>query len=247
MIYLHKILPVFLSPIFVVLALSVIGLVTRRRAFVIASVCLLYLASMPIVSESLFKRVEQTSERSLPSEVPEADAIVALSAGMGWAKTKTGYVAQWPTPSRFLGGFDLFMAGKAPLLVFTGGKMPWQGGDETEGEVLKRYAQLMQVPADKILVTDKASNTEQEALGAQRLLHPSSKKIILVTSAFHMPRAQKIFEHLGFSVIPFPVDIRVEGDTLTLMSFLPDPRALYATHTALHEMLGRLYYQLKYP
>ena len=62
-----------------------------------------------------------------------------------------------------------------------------------------------------------------------------------------MPRAQKIFEHLGFSVIPFPVDIRVEGDTLTLMSFLPDPRALNATHTALHEMLGRLYYQLKYP
>ena len=246
MIYLHKILPVFLSPIFIVLVLSVIGLVTRRRALVIASVCLLYLASMPIVSEALFKRVELTAERVSPNEVPEADAIIALSAGMGWVKTKTGFVERWPTPSRFLGGFDLFMAGKAPLLVFTGGKMPWQGGDETEGEVLKRYAQLMQVPADKILVTDKAENTEQEALGAQRLLQPDSKRIILVTSAFHMERAKKIFESLDFSVSPFPVDSRVEGDALTLMSFLPDPRALYKTHTALHEMLGRLYYQLKY-
>lgn len=246
MIYLHKVLVVFVSPIFIVLALSVIGLVTRRRALVIVSASLLYLASTPIVSEALFKYVEQSSELLLPSEAPEVDAIVALSAGMGWAKTSTGLVAQWPTPSRFLGGVDLFKAGKAPLLVFTGGKMPWQTGNETEGEVLKRYAQLMQVPADKIFVTDKAENTEQEAQGVQRLLQPNSKRIILVTSAFHMQRAQKIFEHLGFNVFPYPVDSRVEGDALTLMSFLPNPRALQATHTALHETLGRLYYQLKY-
>ncbi len=246
MIYLHKILPVFLSPIFIVLALAVIGVIMRRRSFVVASVCLLYLASTPLVSEMIFKQVEQASERLSPTEVPAADAIVALSAGMGWVKTKNGYVAEWPTPSRFLGGVELFMAGKAPLLVFTGGKMPWQAGDETEGQVLKRYAQLMQVPGDKILVTQQAENTEQEALGAKRLLDPNHKNIILVTSAFHMQRAKQLFERAGFAVFPYPVNIRVEGDALTAMSFLPDPRALYATHSALHEVMGRLYYQLKH-
>ena len=246
MIYLHKILPVFLSPIFIVLALAVIGVIMRRRSFVVASVCLLYLASTPLVSEMIFKQVEQAAERLSPTEVPAADAIVALSAGMGWVKTKNGYVAEWPTPSRFLGGVELFMAGKAPLLVFTGGKMPWQAGDETEGQVLKRYAQLMQVPGDKILVTQQAENTEQEALGAKRLLDPNHKNIILVTSAFHMQRAKQLFERAGFAVFPYPVNIRVEGDALTVMSFLPDPRALYATHSALHEVMGRLYYQLKH-
>ena len=246
MIYLHKILPVFLSPIFIVLALAVIGVIMRRRSFVVASVCLLYLASTPLVSEMIFKQVEQAAERLSPTEVPAADAIVALSAGMGWVKTKNGYVAEWPTPSRFLGGVELFMAGKAPLLVFTGGKMPWQAGDETEGQVLKRYAQLMQVPGDKILVTQQAENTEQEALGAKRLLDPNHKNIILVTSAFHMQRAKQLFERAGFAVFPYPVTIRVEGDALTVMSFLPDPRALYATHSALHEVMGRLYYQLKH-
>ena len=59
MIYLHKILPVFLSPIFIVLALAVIGVIMRRRSFVVASVCLLYLASTPLVSEMIFKQVEQ--------------------------------------------------------------------------------------------------------------------------------------------------------------------------------------------
>jgi uncharacterized SAM-binding protein YcdF (DUF218 family) len=130
-------------------------------------------------------------------------------------------------------------------MVFTGGKMPWQGGDETEGQVLKCYAQLMQVSADQILVTEKAENTEQEALGAQRLLQPQRKKIILVTSAFHMQRAQKTFEHAGFSVFPYPVDLRVEGDSLTVMSFLPSPQALLTTHNALREIMGRLYYQLR--
>ena len=246
MIYLHKILPVFLSPIFIVLTLSLVGVIARRRALVIVSVGLLYLTSTPIVSDALFRRVEQAADRLSPSEAPESDAIVALSAGMGWVKTKNGFVAEWPLPSRFWGGLELFKASKAPLLVFTGGKMPWQGGDETEGQVLKRYAQMMQVPADKILVTEKAENTEQEALGAQRLLQPQHAKIILVTSAFHMQRAKKIFEHMGFSVFPYPVDFRVEGGALTVMSFLPDPRALFVTHNALRELMGRLYYQLRH-
>jgi uncharacterized SAM-binding protein YcdF (DUF218 family) len=124
--------------------------------------------------------------------------------------------------------------------------MPWQGGDETEGQVLKRYAQLMQVPNDQILVTQQAENTEQEALGAKRLLEPNQKNIILVTSAFHMRRAKQLFEQEGFVVFPYPVNFRVEGDALTLMSFLPDPRALYNTHSGLHEIMGRLYYQLKH-
>jgi uncharacterized SAM-binding protein YcdF (DUF218 family) len=246
MIYIHKVLPIFLSPIFVVLALAVFGVITRRRIWVIAAVGLLYMASMPLVAERLFSRVEQGAERLLPSEVPAADAIVALSAGMGWVKTKNGFVAEWPTPSRFLGGVELFVAGRAPILVFTGGKLPWQQGDETEGEVLRRYAERMQIPARQILVTERAENTEQEAQGARKLFAGDQKKIILVTSAFHMKRARQIFERQGFEVIPYPVNIRVAAEHLTVLSFLPDPRALNATHTALHELLGRLYYQLKH-
>ena len=250
MIYLHKILPVFLSPILIVLALLVIGAVTRRRVWIVGGFFLLYVASTPLVSEVFFKRIENNFERLTPTEIANADAIVELSAGMGWVKTKQGYIAEWPTPSRFLAGIDLFEAGKAPLLVFTGGKLPWQRGDETEGDVLKRYAERMQVPADKVLVSSKAANTEQEALGVKDLLDPldgnKAKTIILVTAAFHMPRAQRLFENVGFNVLPYPVNFRVEAEDLTVMSFLPDVRSLQATHTAIHEMLGRLYYRVKH-
>jgi uncharacterized SAM-binding protein YcdF (DUF218 family) len=245
MIYLHKALPVLLSPIFIVLVLLGIGVVCRRRAWVLSGMCLLYVASTPLVSDALFRKIEQRVARLTPADAPQADAIVALSAGMGWVKTKTGFVAEWPTPGRFFGGIDLFQAGKAPLLVFTGGKLPWQQGDETEGEVLKKYAERMQVPSNSLLVTERVENTEQEALAAKKLLQPAVRKIILVTSAFHMPRAQHLFEQAGFEVFPYSVNIRIEAESITPMSFLPDPQSLSATGTALRELLGRLYYQLK--
>lgn len=245
MIYLHKILPVFLSPLVLVLALLAVAVWTRRRAWIIVAMVLLYLMSTPLISEALFQRVEEKAHRLSPSDVPAADAIVALSAGMAWVKTTKGYVAEWPTPGRFWGGIELLNAGRAPILVFTGGKLPWQRGDETEGEVLKRHAELVQIPPEQIFVSEKAENTEQEARGVRNLLAPTQNKIILVTSAFHMRRAKNIFEQLGFEVFPYPVNIRTLAEDITVMSFLPDPRALYATHTALHELLGRLYYQIK--
>jgi uncharacterized SAM-binding protein YcdF (DUF218 family) len=61
-----------------------------------------------------------------------------------------------------------------------------------------------------------------------------------------MQRARQLFERAGFVVFAYPVNIRVDGDALTLMSFLPGPGALNATHSALHEVMGRLYYQLKH-
>ena len=249
MIYLHKIVPVFLSPIFIVLVLLIIGMATRRRSFVLVGACLLYLSSVPIVSDVLRPKADQTIQRLTPSDVATADAVVVLSMGMSWVNTKGGFIAQWPLPNRFFGGIEVFKEGKAALLVFTGGKLPWQGGDETEGQVLTRYAQLMQVPVDKILVTEKVENTEQEAIGVRKLLMPSKKQIILVTSAFHMRRAKQIFEHEGFSVQPYPVDFGVldtHRPDVTLRRFLPDPGALSAIHRAQHELLGRLYHYVKH-
>ncbi len=80
----------------------------------------------------------------------------------------------------------------------------------------------------------------------RKLLAIEQKTIILVTSAFHMRRARQIFEREGFDVLPYPVNTRVAAEQLTPMSFLPNPAALTATHTALRELLGRLYYQLKH-
>jgi len=68
---------------------------------------------------------------------------------------------------------------------------------------------------------------------------------LLVTSAFHMPRARRLFEHAGLGVTPFPVDFRLSaGGSLSVMDFLPGAEALGQTQAALRELYGRLFYRV---
>jgi len=139
----------------------------------------------------------------------------------------------------------LLKADKAPKLIFTGGKLPWQLGQETEGDVLKRFAVIAQVPEEQILVTGKVQNTADEAHAVAQVLEPSKIRIILVTSAFHMNRAKALFDKQGFEVFSYPVDFKIGGGVDWGTVFLPNPNALVSTDFCFRELLGRLYYRVR--
>ncbi len=71
-----------------------------------------------------------------------------------------------------------------------------------------------------------------------------STKVLLVTSAYHMPRAQRLFERAGLTVIAYPVDFQGEATrNLSVMDFVPSARAFKATEMASRETIGRAYYE----
>ena len=149
---------------------------------------------------------------------------------------------EWGDPDRFFGGMALFKAGKAQRLIFTGGKMPCDKAKKTEGEVLKEYAISNGIPSEKIFVTKDVENTADEAVAVKELISPS-KKIILVTSAYHMYRAKKLFEKQGFIVIPFKVDYKLERNKeINILEFLPSAEYLKITEIGFRELVGRFYY-----
>lgn len=248
MIYLHKILPLLISPIVVVLALMLVGLFKKRFVFIAIAAVLLYVGSMPIVSDALFRQIESNEVKLTPQDAPQADAIVVLGGMLSWVPSKQGLVTEWGDPDRFFAGVELMMAGRAPTLIFTGSKFPWDLGLEAEGHVLKRYAQRMNIPVEKIWVTADVQNTEQEAREVGKLLNPSNgerKKIILVTSAFHMKRAEMLFAKTGLEIFAYTVDFKASYTALTPMSFLPSVSALATTDAAIREALGIVFYKLK--
>jgi uncharacterized SAM-binding protein YcdF (DUF218 family) len=102
------------------------------------------------------------------------------------------------------------------------------------------------VPKKDILLTENVENTDQEAKAIKKLLLLDNPKIILVTSAFHMPRAQLVFEAAGINVIPFPVDFIIGAQKITFMNFIPSAGSFAATSFFVREMIGRTYYNLKY-
>jgi uncharacterized SAM-binding protein YcdF (DUF218 family) len=113
------------------------------------------------------------------------------------------------------------------------------------GDVLIARARDFGVPASALSTTDKASNTEQEAEGVAQLLgvgkSPTTPHILLVTSAYHMSRAEMLFRRAGLEVIPFPVDFQTKLG-LTPRSFIPSGGTLQQTDTALKEIYSRVYY-----
>ena len=115
-------------------------------------------------------------------------------------------MSEWHDPDRFLAGLDLFRAGKAPRLLFTGGCSPFRPGQRPEGQHYIKEAALLGVPATAMASTPPVLNTADEALAIRRLLPARQSRVLLVTSAFQMRRAQRLFERQGMQVLPFPVD-----------------------------------------
>jgi uncharacterized SAM-binding protein YcdF (DUF218 family) len=245
MIYLHKILPLLLMPIMVVILLIVIGLYKKRNSFIYLAIALLYTLSTPIFSDAFFKLVEGDQSRKSIASIEQADAIVVLSGMLEINEVGDSTYIEWGDPDRFFGGIALFKAVKAKKLVFTGGKMPWDNAKKTEGEVLKEYAISNGIPSEKIFVTKEVENTADESVAVKELISPS-KRIILVTSAYHMYRARRLFEKQGLIVIPYRVDFKsLTTDSLTFMDYLPNAESLAKTELGLRELMGRLFYWLK--
>lgn len=253
-IYLHKILPVFLLPLGITLLLVLVGLLRRRRAIIWIGLAVLWLCSTPLVSDFMARFVEGWAERSLAVDAVSADAIVVLSGGRVVAPGVAG-VSEWMDADRFYGGLELFQASKAPLLIFTGGWVPWEPKAKTEGEILIEYAKALGLPAKSMVTTGAVVNTAEEAQAVAAFLKQrhaigavqgGRPHILLVTSAFHMSRAQYLFTHAGLEVTPFPVDFQVPaGGELGVIDFLPSASALAQTETAWREMYGRFYYSIR--
>ena len=244
MIYLHKILPLFLMPIMVVILLIVIGLYKKRNSFIYFAIALLYLVSTPIFSNAFFKLVEGDQYRKSIPSIERTDVIVVLSGMLSLHEMDGEEYVEWGDPDRFFAGIALMKAGKATNLIFTGAKMPWGKSSRTEGEVLTDYAAEYGIPYDHIFVSSLVANTADEAVAVRKM--SLGNQIILVTSAFHMQRAQRLFEKEGLEVVPYPVDFKsLSTDSITFMDYLPNGQSLAKTEIGIRELIGRLYYYIK--
>jgi len=246
MIYLHKILPTFFLPIMLVIIVILIGLIKNKKKLIYLAILVLYIISTPIFSSNFFKLVEGSEYRKTIRAIDSADAIVVLSGMLRINEEGDSTYIEWGDPDRFFGGVALFKAGKAQKLVFTGGKMPWDKAKKTEGEVLKEYAISNSIPSEKIYVTKDVESTADEAVAVKELISPS-KRIILVTSAFHMYRAKRLFEKQGFIVNPYKVDYKSSNNKdVTILDFLSSAACLEKTETGIREIIGRLLYLIFY-
>lgn len=248
MFFLSKFLPLFFLPLGFSLILIAVGLAKGRRRLAWAGVFVLFASSNPLVGHVLIRSVEGWAERRAMVDVPVADAVVVLSEGRTLAPGPDR-VSESNDANRFSAGTELALAGKAPLLVFTGAAIGSAPGGPSEGDVLSVQARALGVPADRIAVTPSVLNTADEAREVAKLLRTrqvQGARIVLVTSAFHMRRARQVFQQEGLTVEPFPVSFSSSGPgSFSVFWFMPSVNALSKTQTALRELYGRAFYAIR--
>jgi uncharacterized SAM-binding protein YcdF (DUF218 family) len=246
MIYFHKILPLIFSPLMLTIVLIIFGVIINSKKISFIGIYILIICSLPIVSDKLIAYLESDYQLRKPSNIISTDAIVVLSGMIRTINSEDGLDYEFSEASdRIFAGINLFKEKKAPKLILTRGKLPWSVGIP-EGEYLKDIVIKNGISENNILLTENVENTDQEAKAIKKLLSIDKPKVILVTSAFHMPRARIVFEAAGINVVPFAVDFQKELSKRTFMSFMPSAKSFYDTSFFVREMIGRVYHNIKY-
>jgi uncharacterized SAM-binding protein YcdF (DUF218 family) len=241
LIYLHKILPFFVSPLGIIFIFLFASFFFKRKFFVFLAFLVLIVSTNPLVGNYLMKRLEHPYHPIPISSIKENDAIVVLSGMVRKVGNDKHSTFEFKDPDRFFAGIDLIKQSKSDKLIFTAGQLPWTVNGLPEGYILKEKSISLGVPGE-IIVTDKVKNTYEESIAVTKLI-PNNSSIILVTSAFHMDRSKYLFEKQGFEVTPYPVDFKTYIQKQTIMSFLPKLEALNQTSRFIRENIGRFYYK----
>ena len=207
----------------------------RAAGLLAALACALYLLSIGAVADRLMGTLERTY--GVPAEA-QGDVIVMLGGG-AIADVQdvdgVGMLAQSPS-SRLLTMLRLHRRYNLPILL-SGGQVFSDTG--SEAEIARRVLLSLGVPDEMIYVETRSLTTGQNArYSAEILRREGFTQPILVTSAFHLPRAVLYFEREGFAVTPYPADFMVSGNPqLYLIKFAPNVNALYTNTYFLQEKL----------
>ena len=164
---------------------------------------------------------------------PEADAIVLLGGSMGVEPNLSPYAEMWTSADRVWQAARLYKAGKATKIVATG-----NGAVDSTLGLLRDFG----VAEDDISFLD-ARNTEEEARG---MAGKEYSKILLVTSAWHMKRAELMFKKYTpkIEVVCAPADFENLMRVMNGISLVPDVGVFAQNSVSFHEWIGYWGYRL---
>jgi uncharacterized SAM-binding protein YcdF (DUF218 family) len=217
--------------------------IRATQVTLLLAVIWLYVCSTALFADFLMGTLEQDFRPRAMSVMGEADAIVVLGGAIR-GDTHMGTLPDLNQQAdRLVYAVALYKAGKAPLIVLSGGS---HGDARPEAQLMRETLVVMGVPTRDMLLEGASRDTHDNALYTAVVLNGKGvRRILLVTSAFHMRRAAALFEAQGFEVVPTPTDYQRLVATPVLPRWLPTVDDLARTTIALREYAGYWVYRYK--
>ena len=258
-LFLSKALPLFIYPLGLACLLIISAIFLSRnlrlqRGILVLSLSLLWLCSTRWVAMGLLRSLEW--QYLPPEEIPNVEVLVLLGGGTLPAEEPRTLVEVNSAGDRVIYAAWLYKQGKTEKILVSGGLLDWTLSDATPADDMAFLLEMLAVSPEALWLENKSRNTYENAYYSAQILRENGiNKILLVTSASHMPRSVKLFEAQGLQVIPFPTDFNVtekswqeltQPDFRTqILNLLPNAGYLSKTTLALKEYIGIMVYSLR--
>ena len=218
------------------------------RGLIFLSIAFFWLLSTEPVRDMLLNPLEQAYAPLQIDQLPDREklAIVLLGGGVyekapefsgidslsGYGLMRTLYAAE--------------IANRTGLDVYTSGGAVLSQNNEPSGVVMQQWLKRFGVAESAIHVEADAATTWENAANIKALLAEKDiATVLLVTTAWHMPRSVWSFQQQGLKVIAAPCDYQVKRSPYDLRSYLPHWSVFSGSCDALHEYLGSFWYRIK--
>lgn len=243
-----KILSAFILPIPIALLFLLVGFILilfckskhSGEIFLFLGVLILIVFSTPFIPGVMLRHLE--TQYPPMNEIPKnVDDIVVLGAGNGgYSKYPPNNRLSAASLSRLIEGIRIQKMLPQSRLVLSGGRV---FGSPPDSDAMNNVASMLGVDPNRIRIESGSQDTYEEALHLRKMIgrHP----FILVTSAYHMPRAMRLFQHQGMHPIAAPTELLLGRKRYTIKQYFPNATNIMYSDIAIHEFLGSLWSKLQ--
>lgn len=239
---------IFPPSIFIIILLAALILIRRHRGkavlFIAADIMLIYILSIEPVKNMILAPLESFAPPVTAEAAKGADLIVILGGGTVENSPEEGENGSLTGDSFKRALYGLYIAEQYRLpVLYSGGKL-FDAQGKGEAEIAMKLLSKYNRSGIKLMKETMSRTTYENALYVKERFNP--RRVILVTSAYHMKRSLYIFGRAGIECVPAPTDYKIDSLDYNVTSFIPKSYEMDCIFKGLKEYTGLLFYTLKY-
>ena len=232
------------------LVLEAASLARRRRwqgaIYLGVLIVIIWVIGATPVPARLLASLERPYARSAQGEIPTCDAVFMLGGTLTASPYDLLGFDLGDTVDRVVTSLELMRQNNGGAMVISGGGTQQSEHPWSETQLLQHWFKAWGIPAAPVVDLGVCASTHDEALRAAKLCKERGwKKVIIVTSAFHMRRAEAAFRTIGVPIVCVACDFRGlnQIDSGQWYSLFPQLRGFEDLEIYVHEETGWFYYR----
>jgi uncharacterized SAM-binding protein YcdF (DUF218 family) len=201
------------------------------------------------LSANLLAGLERPYARTNSAPLPTGDAVLMLGGAVGFSSRELLWFGAGEATDRVLTAVEMMRQRRARVLVLSGSSYEWNGQRRPDAEIVAAWMQAWRLPVGELVLLPASVDTHDEAVNMAALIRTRGwRRVIMISSAYHLRRSTAVFRKAGVEVVPQGCDflgVAALDSSDPKWRIVPRPDNLKLFSAWLHEELGLAWYWWK--